>query len=550
MVLFSKISTFVSSSYLKLLCIAIIFLLLSPIISIIFSSFENTFSLWEHLFQTRLKFYLYNTFILMLGVGFTTFFIGVSLAWLICKYDFFMRNVLEWALLLPLALPSYIVAYCYTDFFEYSGFLQTSIRELFNFNSPNDYFFPEIRSLGGAIFVISFVLYPYIYLITKVAFKSTPSSLFELAELNGKNQFYYVALPLAKPAIIAGLSLVLMETVSDFGTVDFFAVETITLGIFNLWLGMNNLAGASQLALIGFFFIMILLAFELSARKKQKFNDTKIRGYNGLNQKIPIHQNIFIFFICVIPIIFGFIIPVLILLENSISYFDIQNLYNLILITKNSFFISFVATVIIILTTILLTIGLKFQGFKGLGFLSTIAGIGYAFPGVILALGSLFFVSSLETSLNALLLFLDINLNLVFIGSFYILIFTYVCRFNAVAFGAINSGINRLPPNMVEASLTLGNSFWYSLKKVLYPIIKPSILTAAILTFVDIVKELPITLLLRPLNFETLATYVYQFASDEMLGRASAAALIIVLIGLIPILFINNLMSIKTIKLF
>ena len=547
MVLFSKISTFVSSSYLKLLCIAIIFLLLSPIISIIFSSFENTFSLWEHLFQTRLKFYLYNTFILMLGVGFTTFFIGVSLAWLICKYDFFMRNVIEWALLLPLALPSYIVAYCYTDFFEYSGFLQTSIRELFNFNSSNDYFFPEIRSLGGAIFVISFVLYPYIYLITKVAFKSTPSSLFELAELNGKNQFYYVALPLAKPAIIAGLSLVLMETVSDFGTVDFFAVETITLGIFNLWLGMNNLAGASQLALIGFFFIMILLAFELSARKKQKFNDTKIRGYNGLNQKISIHHNIFIFFICIIPIIFGFIIPVLILLENSISYFDIQNLHNLILITKNSFFISFVATVIIILTTILLTIGLKFQGFKGLSFLSTIAGIGYAFPGVILALGSLFFVSSLETSINALLLFLDINQNLVLIGSFYILIFTYVCRFNAVAFGAINSGINRLPPNMVEASLTLGNSFWYSLKKVLFPIIKPSILTAAILTFVDIVKELPITLLLRPLNFETLATYVYQFASDEMLGRASTAALIILLIGLIPILFINNLMSKKTI---
>ena len=547
MVLFSKISTFVSSSYLKLLCIAIIFLLLSPIISIIFSSFENTFSLWEHLFQTRLKFYLYNTFILMLGVGFTTFFIGVSLAWLICKYDFFMRNVIEWALLLPLALPSYIVAYCYTDFFEYSGFLQTSIRELFNFDSPSDYFFPEIRSLGGAIFVISFVLYPYIYLITKVAFKSTPSSLFELAELNGKNQFYYVALPLAKPAIIAGLSLVLMETVSDFGTVDFFAVETITLGIFNLWLGMNNLAGASQLALIGFFFIMILLAFELSARKKQKFNDTKIRGYNGLNQKISIHHNIFIFFICIIPIIFGFIIPVLILLENSISYFDTQNLHNLILITKNSFFISFVATVIIILTTILLTIGLKFQGFKGLSFLSTIAGIGYAFPGVILALGSLFFVSSLETSINALLLFLDINQNLVLIGSFYILIFTYVCRFNAVAFGAINSGINRLPPNMVEASLTLGNSFWYSLKKVLFPIIKPSILTAAILTFVDIVKELPITLLLRPLNFETLATYVYQFASDEMLGRASAAALIIVLIGLIPILFINNLMSKKTI---
>ena len=222
----------------------------------------------------------------MLGVGLTTFIIGVSLAWLICRYDFFMKNIIEWALLLPLALPSYIVAYCYTDFLEYSGFLQTVLRNILGFNSPNEYYFPEIRSLGGAIFVISFVLYPYVYLITKVAFKSTPASLLELAEINGKKPFYSVALPLARPAIIAGLSLVLMETISDFGTVDFFAVETITLGIFNLWLGMNNLAAASQLAMVGFTFILVLFALELSARKKQRFNDTKINIYRGYNKKI------------------------------------------------------------------------------------------------------------------------------------------------------------------------------------------------------------------------------------------------------------------------
>src|SRR6056300_906319 len=172
--------------YMKLICISIIFLLLAPIISIIFSSFENTFSLWIHLINTRLNIYLYNTFILMLGVGLTTFIIGVSLAWLVCRYDFFLKNIIEWALLLPLALPSYIVAYCYTDFLEYSGFLQTVLRHILGFNSPNEYYFPEIRSLGGAIFVISFVLYPYVYLITKVAFKSTPASLLELAEINGK----------------------------------------------------------------------------------------------------------------------------------------------------------------------------------------------------------------------------------------------------------------------------------------------------------------------------------------------------------------------------
>ena len=274
------------NSHLKILSIIIIFLLLSPVISIIISSFQNTYDLWLHLINSRLKYYLYNTFMLMLGVCLTTFVIGVSLAWLVCRYNFYMKNIIEWALLLPLALPSYIVAYCYTDFFEYSGVVQTLLRDLFNFSSPSDYYFPEIRSLGGAVFVISFVLYPYVYLITKVAFKSTPSSLIEFAEISGKNIFYFVSLPLGKPAIVAGLSLVLMETVSDFGTVDFFAVETITLGIFNLWLGMNNLASASQLALVGFTFVIVLLALELYARKKQKFNDPKFNTHNFFNIQV------------------------------------------------------------------------------------------------------------------------------------------------------------------------------------------------------------------------------------------------------------------------
>ena len=533
--------------YMKLICISIIFLLIAPIIAIIFSSFENTFSLWIHLINTRLEFYLYNTFLLMFGVGVTTFIIGVGLAWLICRYDFFMKNIIEWALLLPLALPSYIIAYCYTDFLEYSGYLQTLIRNIFELNSPNEYFFPEIRSLGGAIFVISFVLYPYVYLITKIAFRSTPTSLLELAEINGKNPLYSVALPLARPAIIAGLSLVLMETISDFGTVDFFAVETITLGIFNLWLGMNNLAAASQLALIGFTFVLVLFALELAARNKQRFNDTKITLYRGFNKKVSPLKNLFIFVICLLPLVIGFIIPVLILIINSISYLDLESFNNLINLSINSFLISIITSLVIVILSLILVVGLKFYNFKGMNFLSTVAGIGYAFPGIIIALGSLFFISFLQNTTNSIFLFLGTEMEIIMIGSFFILIFAYVSRFNAVAFGAINSGISRIPPNMMEASLTLGKPFGFSFIKIILPLIKPSILTATILAFVDIIKELPITLLLRPFNFETLATYVYQYANDEMLGRASGPALLIVFIGLIPILFINNVMNKKTI---
>ena len=545
MIAISKLLNQIFNSHLKIISIIIILLLLSPVISIIISSFHNTYDLWIHLINTRLKYYLYNTFMLMFGVCLTTFLIGVSLAWMVCRYNFYMKNLIEWALLLPLALPSYIVAYCYTDFFEYSGIVQTILRDLFNFSSPSEYYFPEIRSLGGAVFVISFVLYPYVYLITKVAFKSTPASLVEFAEISGKNIFYFVSLPLAKPAIVAGLSLVLMETISDFGTVDFFAVETVTLGIFNLWLGMNNLASASQLALVGFTFVVILLALELYARKKQRYNDPKFNTHNFFNKKVSKSKNMIIFLICVMPILLGFIIPVLILLENSINYFHLENFSELSKIAQNSFLISLITAIIIILLSLILTVSIKYQNFKGFNFLSTIAGIGYAFPGIIIALGTLFFVSFIEKFINASFYFFSIDVNLILIGSFFILIFAYISRFNAVSFGAINSGINRLPPNMLEASRSLGNPFWYSFRKVMLPLLRPSILTAFILVFVDIIKELPITLLLRPFNFETLATYVYQYANDEMLERASTASLLIVFIGLLPLLFINKLININ-----
>ena len=543
----SKIIIFFSNFKLKIFSILIIFLLLSPIASIIFVANENTTELWVHLIETRFPSYIYNTVVLMTGVGILSLLIGVTLAWFVCRYNFFLSKIVEWALLLPLAVPSYIVAYCYTDFFEYSGTLQSNLRSMFSWQSGSDYYFPEIRSLGGAIFVMSFVLYPYVYFISKVAFKSTPISLFEAAEIYGKNLFLSVAIPLARPAIIAGLSLVLMETISDFGTVDFFAVETITLGIFNLWLGMNNLAAAAQLALIAFTFIIILLGIELSARKSQKFNDTKIKNLDTITKRTSPIKSFLIFFICLIPIIIGFIIPLSILINNSLTYFNSTNWSYLFSIASNSFFIASFTAMIMILISFLLAVSIKFDGFKGFTFLSTLAGVGYAFPGTVLALGTLFFMSTIQNIINNFFEFVGFDINLILIGSYTALIFAYISRFNAVAFGAINSGINRIPPNMMEASLTLGQPFKYNIKVIILPLIRPSIITGAILSFVDIIKELPITLLLRPFNFETLATFVYQYANDEMLEKSSIAAILIVLIGLVPILIMSKAINKKLI---
>ena len=518
----------------------LIILILTPILMLIISSFQNNFETWLHLFNTKLSLYFFNTFFLMLGVGCISIVIGVSCAWIITKYRFFLSNYLEWALLLPAAIPAYIVAYCYTDFLEYGGIVQTMLRDTFGWQSSKEYYFPDIRSMTGAIFILSFALYPYIYFITKVAFRSTPKSLFDVAKIHRKSGFIYVALPMARPAIIAGLSLVLMETISDFGTVEFLAVETITLGIFNLWLGMNNFSAASQLSMLAFTFIVILLGIELSARKSQKFSDPKVSSFGNNLDEISFKQNVLVFFICLIPIIFGFVIPVLILLNLSLQSLNQNNFYTFLEISINSISMSFFGAFLIILFSFIIVVAVKYHGGKKFAFLSTLAGSGYAFPGVILALGTTFFLSLVQDNINTFFIIFDVNWNLTIIGTFTALLYTYICRFNAIGIGYINSGIQRISPNLLEAGRLQGVSFEKSLFKIIFPLIRPSILTGFLIIFVDIIKELPVTLLLRPFNFETLATYVYQYAKEEMLEQCSVAALLIIIIGIIPVFVLNK----------
>ena len=524
----------------------LIFLLLLPIIAIVFMSYQDNLDVWKHLINTKLFSYLLNTSLLMFGVGFFTLLIGISCAWIISQYDFFLSSIIEWALLLPAAIPAYIVAYCYTDFLEYGGLIQSMIRETFYLQSSKDYFFPEIRSMPGAIFMMSFVLYPYVYFITKVAFNSTPKSLLEFAEIHGKSKFFYVAFPLARPAIMAGLSLVLMETISDFGTVEYLAIETLTLGIFNLWLGMNNLSAASQLSLIAFTFIIVLLGLELSARKRQKFNDTKMQSFRLKLKKVSFKKNIFYFVVCIIPISIGFIIPVLILISLSFNNFNISSFIQVLEISFNSLSISLIGALLIILISFLIAVSVRYHASKKLSYFSIAAGSGYAFPGVILALGTTVVLSMFQEVLNSLFFTLKIDWNIALIGSYSALLFAYICRFNAIGFGSISSGIMRMPPNLLEASRMQGASFQKGLFSIVTPLIRPSILTGLLLIFVDIFKELPMTLLLRPFNFETLATYVYQYAKEEMLEQCALGALFIVLIGIIPIIVLNKAINLSS----
>ena len=517
------------------------FLFLSPIIALFIISANNSDGIWEHLLETVLFKYVYNTVFLMVGVIFLSLFISIIPAWLISNYDFKFAKFFDWILVLPIACPAYLVAYAYTDFLEYAGPVQKFVRFFFNYNSADEYFFPEIRSLWGAIFVMSFVLYPYIYLMTKTALRLTSPSYIELARLSKPLSAVWVDLYLARPAIIAGLALVLMEVLSDFGTVEYFTVETITLGIFNIWLGMNNLTAAAQIAGLAFIFIIFLLALEQRARSRQKFFDAT-KSYKSLNPRsLPLSLGLACTIFCLIPIIVGFAIPVTILATFVFRGLAITNFDLLISASLNSIMIALASALVVVLLAFVMVSTTVYRKKRYLNILSNISAMGYAFPGAILAIGVVSFGGWIDSGLE----YLDQNL---FYGSFDgfliggigLLIFACVLRFQAIGHGAINSGITRLSPNIMNASFVLGRGYSESILLLGPPLLRKSLFAAGLLVFVDVMKELPMTLLLRPFNFETLSTYVYQFAKDELLEESALAALTIIIVGLGPVILMNS----------
>tara|TARA_Y100000590_G_scaffold86183_1_gene96491 strand:+ start:1638 stop:3305 length:1668 start_codon:yes stop_codon:yes gene_type:complete len=507
-------------------------IIIAPILAIFYSAFTGDTSLWPHLFSTVLPRYIYNTLILLLGVGSLSLVFGISTAWVVTRYNFLTKNFFEWALLLPAAVPAYIIAYTYTDIFEYAGPVQEILRNFFNWKSSQDYWFPNIRSMGGAIFVMSSVLYPYIYLMTRASFIATPISFYNASSIHGKNVFINVAIPLSRPGIVAGLALVLMETISDFGTVDYFALETLTLGVFNVWLGMNSLSGASQISCVLFIFVIILLALELIARNRQRFYEKS----SGQNIMKPINVKglsaIICFIICFAPFLFGFIIPVGVLLNFVFKGFAVINFFEIFSTSFVSIIVAIFASILVMTLSILMIVVSFYKSNPFSRILIFISSCGYAFPGTILAVGVVVFIGWLND-----LIYFRINY---FTGSIIVLFFAYTIRFLAVGNGAMRTGLTKIDPSIFNVSLTMGHKFITIIYKIILPLVYTNILVGGILVFVDVLKELPITLLLRPFNFETLATYVYQYASDEMLEESSLAAIIIVLIGLGPIILLNS----------
>ena len=526
-----------------LAAVALALVFFAPILSVFAAATGDSGGLWDHLFRTVFPRYVANTLILMAGVGFVSLLFGVAAAWVVHRYAFPGRAILQWMLLLPAAVPTYLIAYTYTDFLEYAGPLQQVLRDMFGWRSARDYWFPEIRSMGGASLVLGAVLYPYVYMMARTAFLLTPAALFEVGMLAKRNLFFNVALPLARPAIVAGLALVLMETISEFGAVEYFAIETITLGIFNVWLGMNSLPAAAQIASVSTLFIVALLCVELLARSRRRFTNTSRKTVPLAAAPVGGLKALACVAVCLTPVVVGFVIPAGLLSGFILQGHSLEFGSGVVTASLNSITLAGTVAFFVIASAAFMGLVAHYQGGAPLKRLTALASVGYAFPGTILAIGVITVGGAIDDGIGA---FVENTLGLSYqgwlTGGIGLVAIACTVRFQAVGYGAITTGLQRLPPNMMEASRSLGHTFAQSLRDVILPLLRLPLITGGLLVFVDVMKELPMTLLLRPFNYETLATYVYQFAKDELLEEAALPALFIVIVGILPVIAMNAML--------
>ncbi|MBC8337560.1 MAG: iron ABC transporter permease [Rhodospirillales bacterium] len=515
----------------------------APILSVLYIALTPGDQIWSHLASTVLPLYISTTLQLMIGVGIGTLIIGVGTAWLVSTCRFPGRLIFEWALLLPMAMPAYVIAYVYTDILEYAGPVQGLLRDLFGWQTKRDYWFPEIRSLGGAISMMTLVLYPYVYLLARAAFLEQSVCVLEASRVLGRGpwrSFFSVALPLARPAIVIGVSLALMETLNDFGTVDFFAVSTFTLGIYDVWLNMNNVAGAAQLAGLLMFFVVVLVLAERFARRKQRFHHTtsKIKAMPGYELKGWARHLSTIG--CALPVLFGFILPAAVLGGYAVIHFEAATDTQVFRFAANSVLLSALTAVIALAIGIFIAYGVRLRNERIVKVMARFVSLGYAVPGSVLAVGVLVSLGALDNGIDGFMRdTFGFSTGLLFSGTIAAVTFGYLVRFLALSFGSVEASLAKITPSMDGAARSLGHGPFRTLRRVHIPLIRGSALTAAMLVFVECMKELPMTVILRPFNFHTLATYVHQYASDEQLGEASLAALGIAGFGVLPVIVLS-----------
>lgn len=497
---------------------------------------------WQHLLDTVLAEYITNSLLLALGVAIGTFIIGVPAAWLCALYSFPGKRLLEFLLLLPLAIPAYIVAYTYTGVLDFSGPIQSYLRETFAWGY-GDYWFPEIRSLGGAIAMFSFALYPYVFLLTRSTLITQSSSVIDAARSLGANnieRLFSIIIPLARPAIAAGITLALMETLADYGTVQYFGVDTFTTGIFRTWFGFGEAVTAAQLSSILMITVFALFLLEQRQRRRIRYHNPSNATQQG--KEIPLYGKhaFFAFIACALPPLFGFIIPVFQLGDWAVSTASTMVDHQFWSLAFNSFFLAASAALVTLVIATILAYGKRASKNKLLSGLINLSAMGYAVPGTIIAVGTLIVFSSID---NWLIEFLDrqlgIETGLIFTGTIFALVFAHTVRFLSLGLQTVGASLSKINHSIDEASQLLGNNLFTTLRSIHLPLIRSGLFTAALLVFVEVMKELPATLIMRPFNFNTLAVRAYELASDERLADASTAALAIVFTGIIPVILLN-----------
>lgn len=521
----------------QVLAIAVALLLALPILVVAASVLQPAGEAWRHIADTVLARYVGNTALLVVLVAGGVMSIGVVSAWLVASYRFPGARVLEWALVLPLAMPAYVMAYAYTDWLQVAGPVQGSLRALTGWGA-RDYWFPEIRSLGGAAVVLSFALYPYVYLIARTAFRELPRSAIEAGRLAGYGawgSFGRVALPLARPAVAAGTALALMETLADFGTVSYFALEVFTTGIFKAWFGMGDATAASQLATCLLGFVVLVVALERATRGRSAYHATapakpvppqRLRGARAALASLA----------CALPVLMGFLLPAGILVGLAATSPEARAEARLVALVGNSFTLSGVTALAAVLLAVALAYAARLSKSRVAAAANRVAALGYAVPGAVIAVGVLVPLGRLDNWLaGALEDLTGARVGLLFTGSIAALVYALLVRFLAVALQTTEAGLARITPSMEDAARNLGASPAGALARVHAPLMAPSLATAALLVFVDVMKELPATFALRPFNFDTLAVEAYHLAQDERLAEAAVPSLVIVAVGLAPL---------------
>lgn len=519
-------------------------LLVLPILAIFYTALGDSDEVFSHLMSTVMGTYAANTVWLVLGTSVLALLLGLPSAWIMAMCRIPGEKILQWALVLPLAMPGYIVGYIYTNWFDYAGPVQIFLRDVFGWETIHDYWFPNIRSLGGACVVLALVLYPYIYLLARAAFMEQSVSLLQSARLlrcSPWQSFRRISLPLARPSIAVALSLVAMETLGDFGTVSYFAVNTLTTAVYDTWLGYSNLNAAAKISSLMLLVIFFLISTERFSRRKQKLFQQQFEHGDDVRYTLTGAKKWCAIIWCWGLVCMAFAFPLLQLCYYAWHYFAESWTTQFLQYSLNSLSVSIIAAVVAVILALIVNFYRRLDGSKYTAVPMRLASMGYAVPGTVLAIGVIIPLTSVDHLVNDLARSYELGRpGLIFSGTMFAIIFAFVVRFAAVAIGSIESSLAKISPSLDMASKTMGYASTAMLRRVHLPLIRRGCLIAGLLVFIESMKELNAALLLRPFNFETLATYVFNFASDEQLEQAALPAILLVIVGLIPLVMINR----------